>query len=54
MPKWKQNNWTLSTGGIVKNKEDFIKLDAISKKLEDLRLASDLFRFVSLIYLNYR
>lgn len=27
--RWKKNNWTLSTGGAVKNKEDFVKLSAL-------------------------
>lgn len=30
MPKWKENGWKLSTGGNVKNRADFEKLDELS------------------------
>lgn len=32
--KWKKNNWTLTNGGPVKNKEELIKLDDAVKTLE--------------------
>ncbi|XP_044754070.1 ribonuclease H1-like [Coccinella septempunctata] len=31
--KWKKNNWKLTTGGDVKNKEDLMKLDNIRNKM---------------------
>ncbi|XP_022919062.2 ribonuclease HI [Onthophagus taurus] len=35
--KWKKNNWTLSTGGEVKNKEEFIKLDQCCNKMDSIK-----------------
>ncbi|KAI4469424.1 ribonuclease h1 [Holotrichia oblita] len=35
--KWKKNDWKLSSGGDVKNKVDFDKLDKLCQQLEDIR-----------------
>lgn len=35
--KWKRNNWVLSTGGPVKNKDELIVLDNAIKKMEVVR-----------------
>ncbi|KAK9685395.1 RNase H [Popillia japonica] len=35
--KWKKNNWKLSTGGDVKNKVDFDKLDKLCQQMDDIR-----------------
>ncbi|XP_018320420.1 ribonuclease H1 isoform X2 [Agrilus planipennis] len=35
--RWKQNNWKLSTGGDVKNKTDFVKLDTLINLLDDVQ-----------------
>ncbi|XP_069462129.1 ribonuclease H1-like [Ambystoma mexicanum] len=34
VPTWKNNDWTLSTGGTVKNKQDFEKLDKLSRGMD--------------------
>lgn len=35
--KWKRNNWVLSSGGPVKNKDELIGLDNAIKKMEAVR-----------------
>ncbi|GJQ76926.1 putative endonuclease that specifically degrades the RNA of RNA- DNA hybrids [Trypoxylus dichotomus] len=35
--KWKKNNWKLSTGGDVKNKVDFEKLDNVCKQMDSIK-----------------
>lgn len=34
MNNWKRNNWRLSSGGDVKNKEDLINLDESMQNME--------------------
>lgn len=31
---WKLNGWRLKSGGLVTNKEDFVKLDELNSELE--------------------
>lgn len=32
--KWKLNDWTLPTGGLIKDRADFQRLDSMSRDLE--------------------
>lgn len=35
--KWKINNWKVTSGGDVKNKEDLVKLDNLLHSLQDVK-----------------